>query len=124
VSSSLVKAAVHGADPNWGRIAAAAGNARLASEEVLVAGGLHAAEARERAGRSVRLEPARLRIDLCGVPVFAGAPLPFDASALSAAMKADEVLIRVDLGLGAGFGEAFSCDLTEAYVVENSAYST
>ena len=39
VSSSLVKAAVHGADPNWGRIAAAAGNATLASEEVLVAGG-------------------------------------------------------------------------------------
>ena len=39
-------------------------------------------------------------------------------------MRADEVRIRLDLGLGAGSGEAFGCDLTEAYVVENSAYST
>jgi glutamate N-acetyltransferase / amino-acid N-acetyltransferase len=124
VSSSLVKAAIHGADPNWGRIAAAAGNATLASEEVLVAGGMPEAEARERAGRAVRLDPARLRIDLCGVPVFAAAPLPFDAAALSAAMKAGEVPIRVDLGLGDGVGEGFGCDLTEAYVIENSAYST
>ena len=58
------------------------------------------------------------------MPVFAGAPLPFDAAALSAAMKTDEVPIRVDLGIGTGTGEGFGCDLTEAYVVENSAYST
>ena len=124
VASSLVKAAIHGADPNWGRIAAAAGNAALTSEAVLAAGGASVAEARERAGRPVHLEPERLRIDLCGVPVFAGAPLPFDAAAVSDAMKAEEVPIRIDLGLGDGTGEAFGCDLTEAYVVENSAYST
>jgi glutamate N-acetyltransferase/amino-acid N-acetyltransferase len=124
VASSLVKAAVHGADPNWGRIAAAVGNATLASEEVLLAGGLEADAARSRAGRPVELDGARLRIDLCGVPVFAGAPLPFDVPAVSAAMRAAEVAIRVDLGLGDGTGEAFGCDLTEAYVIENSAYST
>ena len=39
-------------------------------------------------------------------------------------MDAPELLIRVDLGLGDGTGEAFGCDLTEKYVVENSAYST
>jgi glutamate N-acetyltransferase/amino-acid N-acetyltransferase len=124
VSSSLVKAAVHGADPNWGRIAAAVGNATLASEEVLVTGGLAPEEARVRAGRPVELDSARLRIDLCGTPVFAGGPVAFDAAAVSEAMRAGEVSIRVDLGVGSGMGEAFGCDLTEAYVVENSAYST
>jgi N-acetylglutamate synthase/N-acetylornithine aminotransferase len=39
-------------------------------------------------------------------------------------MDAPELLIRVDLGGGDGVGEAFGCDLTEQYVVENSAYST
>jgi glutamate N-acetyltransferase/amino-acid N-acetyltransferase len=39
-------------------------------------------------------------------------------------MAAPEVLLRVDLGLGDGRGEAFGCDLTEQYVLENSAYST
>jgi glutamate N-acetyltransferase/amino-acid N-acetyltransferase len=124
VGSNLVKAAVHGADPNWGRIAAAAGNATLAAEDVLVAAGEPPARARERAGRPVELDATRLRIDLCGVPVFAGAPLPFDAGVVSAAMKTGEVPIRIDLGRGDGIGEAFGCDLTEAYVVENSAYST
>jgi glutamate N-acetyltransferase/amino-acid N-acetyltransferase len=39
-------------------------------------------------------------------------------------MAEPEVLIRVDLGAGDGTGEAFGCDLTEAYVIENSAYTT
>jgi glutamate N-acetyltransferase/amino-acid N-acetyltransferase len=39
-------------------------------------------------------------------------------------MEASEVLVRLDLGLGDGNGEAFGCDLTEAYVVENSEYTT
>ena len=59
-----------------------------------------------------------------GLAVFAGAPLPFDATDLSGRMRGGEVRIRLDLGAGAGVGEAFGCDLTEAYVVENSAYST
>ena len=50
VSSSLVKAAAHGKDPNWGRIAGAAGNARLADAAVLEAAGLDPREALTRAG--------------------------------------------------------------------------
>ena len=96
----------------------------LPVEDVLLAAGLAADEAPQRAGRPVEIDVARLRIDLCGVPVFAGAPLPFDAGVVSAAMRTGEVAIRIDLDQGDGVGEAFGCDLTEAYVVENSAYST
>jgi glutamate N-acetyltransferase/amino-acid N-acetyltransferase len=39
-------------------------------------------------------------------------------------MDAPEVLVRLDLGLGPGTGEAFGCDLTEQYVVENAEYTT
>ena len=39
-------------------------------------------------------------------------------------MDAPEVVIALDLGLGDGSGEAFGCDLTEAYVIENSEYTT
>jgi len=105
VGSSLVKAAIHGHDPNWGRIAAAAGNALLD-------------------GAPVPVEVDRLAIAIAGVPVFDGEPIPFDRDAVSRAMAAPEVVLRVDLGLGDGRGEAFGCDLTEQYVVENSAYST
>jgi glutamate N-acetyltransferase/amino-acid N-acetyltransferase len=41
-----------------------------------------------------------------------------------AAMDAPELVIELDLGLADGHGEAFGCDLTEAYVVENSEYTT
>jgi glutamate N-acetyltransferase/amino-acid N-acetyltransferase len=39
-------------------------------------------------------------------------------------MATDDVLIRLDLGLGSGTGEAFGCPLTEGYVKENSEYTT
>ncbi len=39
-------------------------------------------------------------------------------------MEADEVVFELDLGLGDGTGEAFGCDLTETYVIENSEYTT
>jgi len=124
VGSSLVKAAVHGRDPNWGRIAAAAGNARLASAGVLEAAGLDADEAQRRAGAPARLDPERLRIAICGQDVFDGIPLRFERAAVRALMDEPEVVVRVDLGLGDGRGEAFGCDLTEAYVIENSEYTT
>ncbi len=124
VSSDLVKAAIHGADPNWGRIAMAVGNAVVAPAAVLEAAGLDAASARRRAGQAVELDPDALRIDIEGTPVFAGVPVPFDAADLSSRMRRAEVLIRVDLGMGTGSGEAFGCDLTEQYVSENSEYST
>jgi glutamate N-acetyltransferase/amino-acid N-acetyltransferase len=103
VSSSLVKAAVHGRDPNWGRIAAAAGNA------------------------TVSIDPDRLKIAIAGTLVFdgsSGGPIAFDRDAVRGAMNAPELLLRLDLGEGRATGEAFGCDLTEAYVVENSEYTT
>jgi glutamate N-acetyltransferase / amino-acid N-acetyltransferase len=127
VSSSLVKAAVHGRDPNWGRIAGAAGNARLADAPVLEAGGIPAADAALRAGRPVVLDPDQLRIAIAGHLVFdgtVGGPLDFDREAARAAMDGPELLVRLDLGLGTGVGEAFGCDLTETYVIENSEYTT
>lgn len=124
VASSLVKAAVHGRDPNWGRIVAAAGNARLSLAAVLEAAGLGADEALGRAGRAVRLDVARLRVAICGVGVFDGLPLPFERAAVRALLSDPEVVLRLDLGLGDGRGEAFGCDLTEAYVVENAEYTS
>ena len=127
VSSSLVKAAAHGRDPNWGRIAGAAGSARVADSAVLEAAGLSVAEAAARAGSPAVLDPDTLRISIAGHLVFdgaAGGPVPFDRAAARAAMEAPEVIIGLDLGQGTGRGEAFGCDLTEAYVIENSEYST
>jgi glutamate N-acetyltransferase/amino-acid N-acetyltransferase len=127
ISSSLVKAAAHGKDPNWGRIAGAAGNARLADAAVLEAAGLTSADAAARAGAPAALDPDRLQIAIAGHLVFdgaAGGPQSFDRAAIQTDLDAPEIVIRLDLGLGAGSGEAFGCDLTEAYVRENSEYTT
>jgi len=127
VSSSLVKAAAHGKDPNWGRIAGAAGNATVAGRAVLEAAGIGSDSAAARAGQPATLDPDRLRISIAGHLVFDGArggPLDFDRAAARAAMDAPELVIELDLGLGDGTGEAFGCDLTEAYVIENSEYTT
>ncbi len=127
VSSSLVKAAVHGRDPNWGRLAGAAGNARLATAAVLEAGGLSTTEATARAGTHAEIDASRLRVSIAGHLVFDGSqggPVTFDRAAARAAMDAPEVVFGLDLGLGTGRGEAFGCDLTEAYVIENSEYTT
>jgi glutamate N-acetyltransferase/amino-acid N-acetyltransferase len=127
VSSSLVKAAAHGKDPNWGRIAGAAGNAVAASAPVLEAAGSPPGAAAARAGKPAALDPDRLRIRIAGHLVFDGAqggPLDFDRAAARAAMDAPELLIELDLGLGDGAGEAFGCDLTQEYVIENSEYTT
>ncbi|HET9082790.1 MAG TPA: bifunctional ornithine acetyltransferase/N-acetylglutamate synthase [Candidatus Limnocylindrales bacterium] len=127
VSSSLVKAAAHGKDPNWGRVAGAAGNAVTASEAVLGAAGLAPEEAAARAAQSASLDPDRLRIWIAGHLVFdggQGGPVQFDRGAARAAMDAPELLIELDLGIGDGVGEAFGCDLTQEYVIENSEYTT
>jgi glutamate N-acetyltransferase / amino-acid N-acetyltransferase len=127
ISSSLVKAAVHGRDPNWGRIAGAAGNARLADAPILEASGLARDQAETRAGRMASVDASRLRISIAGQLVFDGrngGPVGFDRARARAAMEASEVVLRLDLGLGAGSGEGFGCDLTEKYVIENSEYTT
>jgi glutamate N-acetyltransferase / amino-acid N-acetyltransferase len=127
VSSSLVKAAAHGRDPNWGRIAGAAGNAVLPSSVVLEGAGLTLAAAADRAGTAASLDPSKLRISIVGHLVYdgaAGGPVGFNRAAARSAMEAPEIVIELDLGLGTGTGEAFGCDLTETYVIENSEYTT
>ncbi|MBW4522278.1 MAG: bifunctional ornithine acetyltransferase/N-acetylglutamate synthase [Scytolyngbya sp. HA4215-MV1] len=108
--SSLVKAAIFGRDPNWGRIAAAAG----------------------RAG--VPFEQENLRIQLGDFLMLEhGQPLMFDRSAASAYLKqaaagdylkTDTVIIAVSIGNGAGIGTAWGCDLSYDYVKINAEYTT
>jgi glutamate N-acetyltransferase / amino-acid N-acetyltransferase len=105
VNSSLVKSAVHGADPNWGRILAAVGysGARVRLEKVNVHLG----------------NPTSLHHVLSN-----GEPLQFDRAAANVALKSEEVHIRVDLGLGTGHATAWGCDLSREYVDINAHYST
>lgn len=108
--SSLVKSAIFGRDPNWGRIAGAAG----------------------RAG--VSFDQAELQIRLGDIPLMdAGQPLPFDRQAASdyikqaaagAYLKEDTVAIAVSVGAGAGSGIAWGCDLSYDYVRINAEYTT
>ena len=94
---------------------------------MLEAAGLPASEATARAGTPVVLDPAKLRIWIAGHLVYdggRGGPVGFDRAAARTAMNEAEVVIALDLGLGAGSGEGFGCDLTEAYVIENSEYTT
>jgi glutamate N-acetyltransferase/amino-acid N-acetyltransferase len=101
VSSNLVKAAVYGNDPNWGRVTAALG----------------------RSG--VDLDESKLDIEMAGIPVLkAGRPVPFERQTAVDALKQKEVKIVADLNLGQGTATAWGCDLTEQYVVINSAYTT
>lgn len=100
--SPLVKTAIHGADPNWGRIVSAAGYAGVA------------------------FDPARLVLRLNGTLLFRdGAPVPFDADAVSASLQgAREALIEVDLGSGPASIRFHSSDLTADYVRLNADYHT
>ncbi|MCT7948519.1 bifunctional ornithine acetyltransferase/N-acetylglutamate synthase [Ancylothrix sp. C2] len=110
VGSSLVKSAIFGRDPNWGRIAAAAG----------------------RAG--VPFEQENLRIQLGEFLMMEqGQPLAFDRAAASdymkkaaagAYLKEDTVLIAVSVGNGPGSGKAWGCDLSYDYVKINAEYTT
>jgi glutamate N-acetyltransferase/amino-acid N-acetyltransferase len=99
--SSLVKTAVAGHDPNWGRIMVAAG----------------------RSG--ARLDESRTNVRLQGTTVFErGVILPFDEAQVSASLEADEVRIELDLGLGDAAATAWGCDLTVDYVHINADYRT
>jgi glutamate N-acetyltransferase/amino-acid N-acetyltransferase len=102
VQSPLVKTAVYGADPNWGRIACAAGYSGAA------------------------LDQERLDVAMAGTTLMRqGTPLPFDRNSVVAAIKATtQVPIDVDLHLGAYQATAWGCDLTEGYVDINGRYTT
>jgi glutamate N-acetyltransferase/amino-acid N-acetyltransferase len=101
VGSSLVKAALHGEDPNWGRVFAAVGNS------------------------GARVDPSRAALWIGSVQVARdGISTGASKDDAREQMRGSEVTMRVDLGLGNASARAWGCDLTEAYVVENSAYST
>ncbi|HEX9365777.1 MAG TPA: bifunctional glutamate N-acetyltransferase/amino-acid acetyltransferase ArgJ [Vicinamibacterales bacterium] len=101
-NSPLVKTAVHGADPNWGRLVAVAG----------------------RAGVAFNLDRARVQIG--DVELFAGGR-PFDERAPLASehLQGTDVTLRVDLGTGQpGAARMWTCDLSAEYVRINAEYRT
>ncbi|MBX3355594.1 MAG: bifunctional glutamate N-acetyltransferase/amino-acid acetyltransferase ArgJ [Phycisphaeraceae bacterium] len=99
--SLLVRTAVTGGDPNWGRILAAAG----------------------RAG--VPFSPDEVRLEVGGVPLYCdGAPAPTPLAERERAFRETIVEILLDLGRGGPTEEFLSCGLTEAYVRLNSDYTT
>jgi acetylglutamate kinase len=104
-SSPLVKAAVFGADPNWGRILSTVG---------------------ARAGaQGWPLDPFKARVVLQGVTVFGGgAPIEFDRESLRVRMRESRVDVLVDLAQGAGRAVAWGCDLSYDYVKINADYTS
>jgi glutamate N-acetyltransferase/amino-acid N-acetyltransferase len=101
VSSPLVKTAVYGRDPNWGRIMMAIGKTGLPLVE------------------------SKIQIFINGIQIVEGGiAIPYNLQSVVAALGEPEVRLRVALNSGRGAGVAWGCDLTEGYVVENSAYTT
>ncbi len=99
--SSLVKAAVHGGDPNWGRIVCALGYS----------------------GAELALD--RLHLTIGGLVVFErGSGVAVDLAAVRKAFEQPEIEIVATLGLGEGKAEAWGCDLSEEYVRINAEYTT
>jgi len=108
--SSLVKCAVHGRDPNWGRIVAAAGRAGVA------------------------FDPGVVALWLGGFQLMEGGqPLAFDRDGASAYLREresgtylqdDTVFIRLVVGEGSGHARAWGCDLSDQYIRINADYTT
>lgn len=100
--SPLVKTAISGADPNWGRIVSAAGYA------------------------GVPFEPEHVELHVNGMRLFAGgAPVSFDAAAVSASIRDNrETEIRLSVGNGPASIRFYSSDLTAEYVRLNADYHT
>jgi glutamate N-acetyltransferase/amino-acid N-acetyltransferase len=97
----LVKCAVHGGDPNWGRIICAVGSA------------------------GVKLNPAKLSCKIGPITVFKnGAPVKFDEKRASAIICQSEHTITVDLGAGRQSDFCYGCDLSAEYVRINAEYRT
>ncbi len=103
VNSPLVKTAVFGADPNWGRVAMAIGKCDEQTEIV----------------------PEKVSIAFGDLTVYQGQPLPQDRlPELKAYLQQPEVAIRVSLGLGESAATVWGCDLTYEYVKINGEYTT
>ena len=101
-SSPLVKAAIHGSDPNWGRIVSALG----------------------RSGTELTENKLDVHLnDICAMKE--GHPTSSSNEKLRMSLSSsDKVLIKVCLNLGAGQATAWGCDLSEEYVTINSEYTT
>lgn len=101
-SSNLVKTAVYGSDPNWGRIVSAAGYA------------------------GVPLDMHEISLQVNKIPLFErGEPLRFDAKTVSASMRENHTtLIELSVGKGSGECTHWTSDLTPEYVRFNSDYTT
>ncbi len=101
VSSSLVKTAIFGKDPNWGRIMMAIGNANA---EIL---------------------RDKIKIYVNGIQIAEeGKSISFHYQSVLSALNRFQIDIVIDLGIGDGRGMAWGSDLTEEYVIFNSAYTT
>ena len=101
VSSPLVKAAIHGSDPNWGRIVTALGYS------------------------GVGFEPDRVDLNIGDIFILKeGRQLPFSREEVVEALKAEEVEVGLNLNLGEAEATAWGCDLSEEYVTINSQYTT
>ena len=100
--SNLVKTAITGGDPNWGRIVSAAGYA------------------------GVPIQPKRTALKINNLPLFdAGEPLDFDAKQVSESIRASKLTtIELDVGLGPGTATHWTTDLNTEYVRFNSEYTT
>jgi glutamate N-acetyltransferase/amino-acid N-acetyltransferase len=102
VNSPLVKTAVYGSDPNWGRVIMAVGKSFDPS-----------------------IQPAKVTIRFGDTPVFKkGAPVDCDLEALRAYLSQKDVSIHVNLGIGKASCRVWGCDLTEGYIKENAYYTT
>jgi glutamate N-acetyltransferase/amino-acid N-acetyltransferase len=101
-NSPLVKTAIAGSDPNWGRIICAAGNA------------------------GVKFDPSKVDIDVQGMPVCrSGLAADFDEGDLKQKLDAPDCQIRVAFqGRGKGSARFWTCDLTERYIEINGSYRT
>ncbi len=101
-NSPLVKTAIAGSDPNWGRIIMAAGNAGVA------------------------FDPAKIDIELQGIPVcLGGVAADFSEAELKKKLDEPECVIRLVLhGRGTGSARFWTCDLTEKYIEINASYRT
>jgi glutamate N-acetyltransferase/amino-acid N-acetyltransferase len=102
VNSPLVKTAVYGCDPNWGRVIMAVGKSFDAS-----------------------IEPAKVTIRFGATNVFKkGSPVDCNLDALRKYLGQPEVSIGVELGIGKASARVWGCDLTEGYIKENAYYTT
>lgn len=102
VNSPLVKAAVHGADPNWGRVAMAIGKCQDDTD----------------------IDPERVVIRFGEVEAYPARPGPDGLADLARVMAADHVEIEVELGTGSAEATVYGCDLSAEYVRINADYTT